>query len=259
MILENCYTSFINLDSRPDRLARMENELRKVGIPGIRQRGFLPSEVKVDPSKVRVMQNRTPGAIGCHFSQVEVMRKALEVKAHAFVMEDDLVFCSDFHERMAIVDDFLEDKEWDVIWLGATFHVNPSEWHKKGHGPDLQQCKCSKRKDVETTSNPRILKTYGIWSTYAYIVNVKSIDKILKLLDDHVHESMGIDWLFIRLMPQLNCYCFVPGMVKQYNNKSNIGNGITEFSGFAKLGPYWWADNMKEFDPTTYNWAEANG
>lgn len=259
MILENSYIGFVNMDHRTDRLAHMNAELARLGLNGVRQRGMKPEEVKVHPSKVRVMQNRTPGAIGCHYSQVAVMANALNTHSHAMVLEDDVVFCSDFHERMKIVDEFLSDREWDVFWLGATFHVNPSEWHKRGHCDDLKQCKCSLRKDVSTTKNPRILRTYGIWSTYAYIVNLKSITKVLKLLDDHVHESMGIDWLFIRLQPQLNCYCFVPGMVKQFDNRSDIGNGITEFSGFAKLGPYWWQDKMGDFDPTTFNWAEANG
>jgi GR25 family glycosyltransferase involved in LPS biosynthesis len=256
-LLDNLYITYVNLDHRSDRRKKMELELRRAGLKATRQKALLPQEVKVSRDKIQVMQKRTPGAIGCHYSQVECMKKGLAQGKHIMVLEDDLVFCIDIQERLQYIERFLEGKDWDVFWLGGTFHVNPSQWHKKGHCPDLQQCKCSNRKDVQLTSDPRILRTYGIWSTYAYIVNVKSTDKVLKLLDEHVHESMGIDWLFIRLQPQLECYSFVPGCVKQYDNKSDIGKGMTNFSHFAKLGPYWYQETMHDFDPSTYNWNEA--
>lgn len=251
MILENSYISFINLDHRTDRLLLMNEEMKKIGLPAIRQRGMLPREVIANPEKVKVMKMRTPGAIGCHYSQVEVMKKAMELNQHAFVMEDDLMFCSDFHERMEIVDEFLKYREWDVLWLGGTFHTEPT-WHKKGHSPELPGCKCSNHRDVEETSDKHIVRTFGCWSTYAYIVNSKSIEKILKLLDENVHKSMGIDWLFILLEPRLFTYAFVPGMVRQHDSRSDIGNGTTYFSHFEKLGPHWYQDSMKGFDYTDF-------
>jgi len=178
------------------------------------------------------------------------MEEALRLGKHAFVMEDDLVICSDFHKRMAILDTFVETHEWDVLWMGGTFHVgdgpNGVYWHKKDMG-----------RDAEQTDHPNVMRTYGAFSTHAYIVNVKSLEKILASLDKWLHLSMGIDWLFIQLEPQLFTYSFVPGIIKQYDNPSDIGNGITYFSNFKKLGPYWWQDRMEDFDPTTFDWKEA--
>jgi GR25 family glycosyltransferase involved in LPS biosynthesis len=250
MILDHCYASFINLDHRKDRLRLMQAELKKVGIKAIRQKAILPNEYRGENRKVEVMRKRTPGAIGCHFSQVEVMKKALSVNQHAFVMEDDLIFCSDFMDRMHHATKFLDSNEWDVLWLGGTYHLTPT-WHKKGH-PDLPQCRCSNLKDVQATDDPKIVRTYGCWSTFAYIVNVNSLPKILKLLDEHVHESMGIDWLFIRIQPQLKTFAFLPGCVKQHDNKSDIGKGMTYFSHFAKLGPHWYQDRMEDFNYNDY-------
>lgn len=248
MILENSYASFINLDHRPDRLAHMKSELSKLGIEATRTRGMLPEEYTGDFERVKVMNDRTKGAIGCHFSQVKVMQDALAQNKHAFVMEDDLVFCKDFQQRMKIVDGFLENREWDVFWLGGTYHI-PAVWHKKGH-EQLPQCNCLVNADATRTDNDRIVRTFGIWSTYAYIVNVNSIPKILELLDHHLHISIGIDWLFILLQPRLNTFAFVPGMVKQYDNKSDIGNGITKFRGFRGLGGHWYQDDMRLFNPS---------
>ena len=64
----------------------------------------------------------------------------------------------------------------------------------------------------------------------------------------HVSISMGIDWLFILLQPYLKTFAFVPGCVKQMDNLSDIGQGITRFSGFAILGPHWFRDRMTDFN-----------
>jgi hypothetical protein len=83
------------------------------------------------------------------------------------------------------------------------------------------------------------------------------------MLDQHVHESMGIDWLLIKVQPQLHTYSFVPGCVIQFDNRSDIGKGMTFYSGFAKLNGtrdnsrYWWADRMEDFDPLKFDWKEA--
>lgn len=253
------YASFVNLDSRPDRLAHMNRELSKAGIQAIRQRGIPWKELDVNNSKYSTMLNRTPGAAGCHESQVLVMKKAFEIGMHAFVMEDDLLFASDFQERLAYIESWLEGKEWDVFWLGGTFH-SPAYWHKVGGSGMPPNCSANLGKDFDHTDDPRIKRTYGAFCTYAYIVNYNSIDKILSLFDKHLHESIGIDWLFIKLQPQLKCYAFVPGSVKQIDNKSDIGNGWTYFSGFSKLNGtvensrYWFADKMTDFDPNTFEW-----
>ncbi len=266
MLLNDSYIAFINLDSRQDRLAHMTTQLDRVEITAERVRGLLPSEVKVDPRKVAVMQRRTPGAIGCHYSQVSIMEKALELGKHAWVMEDDLIFCEDFQSRIKYIDEWMSYvqswplvNDWDVFWLGGTFH-SPAWWHKPGHDRELQQCDCRIGKDVDLTNDSYIMRTYGAFCTYAYIVNIKSLDKILKLLDENVHMSMGIDWLFIYLQPQLKTYAFVPGCIKQMDGQSDIGKGMTIFSGFSKLNGtiensrYWYQERMEDFDPLGYEW-----
>lgn len=258
MILENSYISFVNLDHRKDRLVRMEDTLRKAGFNPIkdpieaeasklnvvRTRGMLPSEYKGDPKRVQVMQNRTPGAIGCHFSQVSIMEKALEQRKNAFVMEDDLIICSDFQKRMELIDTFCALNAWDIVWLGGTFHINPPWWYKG-------------TRDAQCTTDPRMMRTFGCFCTYAYIVNKYSIEKILSLLDQLLDRSIGIDWAFIQMQPDLLTYAFVPGCTTQYDNKSDIGKGMTIFSNFKRLGPYWFQDRMEDFDPTKFNWHEA--
>ncbi len=261
MLLNDSYKAFVNLDHRKDRLEHMKGQLLKAGIEAERFKALLPSEVIVDSRKVAVMQRRTPGAIGCHYSQVGIMEEALKRNKHAWIMEDDLIFCEDFQKRLSMIEIFLylDEMEWDVFWLGGTFH-SPAHWHKPGHNHELQQCKCTIGKDVEPTEHLTFVRTYGAFCTYAYIVNIKSLEKIIRLLDENVHLSMGIDWLFIYLQPQLKTYAFVPGCIKQMDNKSDIGNAMTIFSGFSKLNGtiensrYWYQERIEDFDPISYQW-----
>jgi len=247
---KNSYFSFVNLDHRKDRLIHMAAQLHNVGIVAERTRGIMPSEIKGDTRVYDKMLSRTKGAAGCHLAQVSVMKKALELGKSAFVMEDDIIFCKDFQKRMDYIQEFLSGNDWDIMWLGGTVHINPAEWHT-GRNPDLNS---SFGRDAEKTDDERIIKTFGAFCTYAYIVNIKSLQKVITLLEDNVHKSMGIDWLMIKLQPELNTFMFVPGCVKQMDNQSDIGNGITEFSGFAKLGEYWYQEKMEDFNPKQIQW-----
>lgn len=240
-ILQESYIAYINLDSRPDRDEHMKKELERVGIKAKRRRAFLPDQFP--SAKYEVMRRRTPGAIGCHLSQRALMMQANFMDKHAFVMEDDLVFCDDFKDRLTIIEDFLSKNDFDIFWFGGTYHKEPT-WHKSPHQQDMKHCHCNLNRDYETTNNPRIVRTYGAFSTHCYLVNRDSIAKVIGLLDENVHLSQGIDHNFIFLQPQLKTFAFVPGCVKQYDNQSNIGNGMTYFSGFSKLGDHWFQNKM---------------
>jgi len=256
-LLNDCYISFLNLDHRKDRKEHIEKELERVGIKAVRTRGKLPQEFDLTNPKYRVMRDRTAGAIGCHYGQIEIMEKALELGKHAFVLEDDVHFCEDFNERLKYFENFLDNNSWAIAWLGGTVH-NPAWWHKKNHSLDLWQCSCNLEKDFERTYDERIIRTYGAFCTYAYIVNVQWLNPILDFLEANVHLSMGIDWLMILLQPHIPTYMMLPGMCRQIDNKSDIGQGDTIFSGFAALNgtfdnsKYWFQEKMQDFEPNSF-------
>jgi len=258
-IIEESYKGFLNLPHRTDRLEHMTNQLSRIGLTANRHIGKKPEEYNLNDPKVQVMKNRTPGAIGCHFGQVDIMKTALEQNQHAMVMEDDIVFCEDFNKRMEIVSEFTSGNDWDIVWLGGTVHHDPPWWHKQPHNRELN-CKCKLGRDMESTPNKYIIRTYGAFCTYAYIVNINSLEKVIRLLDENVHLSMGIDWEFILLQPQLKTYMFVPGCVKQIDNRSDIGDGDTIFSGFSRLNGtienslYWYQNKMEDFNHNNWSW-----
>lgn len=253
--------SYINLNHRPDRNNHMILELNKAGIEAKRFEAIPWKFRNWDVEKYGVMLRRTPGACGCWLSQVSVMAGALVDNKSAGVLEDDLTICSDFQKRMDHIEDFLNHQdEWDIMFLGGTVHVGPPYWHASVN-PLIEGSNIGR--DAERTIDPNVLRVYGAFSTHAYIVNKTSILKILRLLEEVLPLSMGIDWAFIKLAPQLKCFMFVPGCIKQIDNESDIGNGITVFSGFSKLNgtiensAYWWQDKMENFNPSTFNWQEC--
>lgn len=249
-LLTDSYVSYLNLDHRTDRKDHIERELKKAGIGAVRTRGKLPQEIDNGTNpRYQVMWQRTRGALACHYGQVSIMEEALRRNKHAWVFEDDVTLCSDIHERLKIAEDFLKDKDWSVLWLGGTYHLNnDTHWHKVGHSPDLQQCRCNLGVDVEKTESKYMVRTYGCFSTFCYIVNKDKLKDILTFLEANVHLSMGIDWEFILLQPYINSYSFVPGAARQIDNKSDIGQGDTIFSGFARLGNHWYQDKMSDFN-----------
>lgn len=263
-LLSDSYISFVNLDHRTDRIDHITKELSRVGIQAERTRGIYPHEFDVNDLRHQVMRKRTIGAIGCYQSQLNVMKKALELNKHAFVLEDDCWFCDDFLERIDYIDKWYHSigslrghRQFDVIWLGGTFHVGGKGpyWHTHDLG-----------RDAQLTDDPRIIRTFGAFSTHCYIVHKDSLVKVIHQLEEWMSKSMGIDWSFIQMEPFLNTYSFVPGCVKQIDNISDQvpgANTITRFSKFEKLNGtiensrYWWQPLMSDFDPTTFDWAEA--
>lgn len=265
-LIQDSYISYVNLAHRTDRNDLMIESLKKVDLPINRMSGILPHEWLGDAVKMKAMLKRPQkGAIGCYLSQTSIIKKAKELNKHAWVMEDDLVFCSDFQKRIDYIDRWIHTpqgfypnftwRDWDIIWLGATFHVNPPYWHKATLG-----------RDAELTDDPRIIKSYGSFCTYGYIINRSSIEKVLSLLEEVLPQSIGIDHSMILISPKLNTFAFVPGCVKQYDNLSDQipeNKDVTEFSRFEKLNgtiensKYWWQDKMEDFIPETFNWAEA--
>lgn len=248
----NAENWFVNLDSRPDRRASAEAQFAKHGLAARRFAGFTPDEWTGSEPAVARMRARTPGAIGCMQAQMNVIRTVQDSSRIVGVFEDDVIFCEDLTPRL----DYIQQRltwDWDVFYLGGTFHV-PGVWCKHADcepwGPEIGVDMCG-------TDDPRIMQVFGMWGTYSYFVNGRNARKVLDALEGIMPDSDGIDHAFIRLGDWLNCYCFVPGCAKQFDGQSNIGTGVTHFSHFASLGPYWFQERMEDFDPATFDWVNG--
>lgn len=241
LTINNIHAEFVNLAHRADRLEHMKKELGRIGLIAHRHDGIRTKGFEWNRKPFKTMFNRTPGAIGCMLSQIEVMEAAHKLGKHAMVLEDDLIFCDDFMDRLTRIGSFCDQNKWNVFWLGGTVHYPEPWWHGKGHRNMMSptDCNCKLGVDAEGTEYQNIFRGYGNFSTHAYLVNYESIPYVIERLHESMHSTIGIDYSFIRLAPTMQNYCFLPGSVIQKNNQSDIGNGWTMFSGFSKLGDHW--------------------
>lgn len=244
---------YVNLSHRADRNSRMIGELARVGVSAERFEAMRPEAWVGDPRRVAMMRNRTPGAIGCLMSQVRVMHAARDAGKHAMVLEDDVVFADDFQDRLKIMADFCEkigDENWAVFWLGGTCHRDRTWAARNGTVNDMVNI-----------GHDRIVRTYGTFSTHGYIVNIRYINQVIGLINDHLHETIGIDnSMIFWVQPVLPCFAFIPGSLFQIDNRSDIGimpdgsPGFTTFSHFpAGLGQHCWKPkSMNDFNAAEF-------
>ena len=260
----DCHCAYINLEHRTDRRELMEKELNRVGLQAERFEAIKTKDEEWNRYPYQRMFNRTKGAIGCMLSQMAVMQKAYELCKSAFVLEDDLVIATDIIKRLDYIENFINTKEpdTDVFFMGGTVHC-PAWWHREGHEPQLQMCNCTLNRDMERIDDRHIVRVYGMFSTHAYIVPYGKIQKILGLLNEIMEWTIGIDYSLIYHQPNLKCFAFLPGSIKQYNAVSDIGNGTTYFENFSKLNgsiensSYWWQDKIEDFNPDIFDWKDA--
>lgn len=246
---EDLHIGFVNLSHRVDRLEHITRELERVGLSGERFEAINTKGEEWNRPPYEVLYNRTRGAIGCMLSQMAVMQLAYEKGKGVMVLEDDVVFSTDIKDRLNYIENFVNVKEQDadVIFLGGTVHTDRPWWHGKEHESLLKPyCNCTLEKDYEDIGDKHMVRVYGMFSTHGYIVPYKKIPSILELLNSVMHVSIGIDFSFIILEPKLKCFAFLPGSLKQIDNMSDIGNGMTVFSGFSMLGEHWFKDKLSE-------------
>jgi len=256
-LIKQSYIAYVNLSYRVDKRAWMEAELERVGLKAERYNAIRTDDYKWDSPKWDVMYNRTKGACGCMISQMNVMKEALMRDKNAVIFEDDLIITSQIHERFEYIDNFINNvvEDWWVIWLGGTVHINPPWWWgAENHGlPNWQNL----GRDCEYIGDERMFRSFGSFSTHAYICNKKHIPEIIQMLDEVIPVAWGIDHAFIMLAPKMVNFVHLPGCIIQKDIISDIGCGETKFSSFASLGKHWFCDKIEDFDFKTYNWGET--
>lgn len=233
---------YVNLAHRPERNAYVRNELARVGIAAERFNALTGA----DYDGPRIPKGAlTQGQLGCLMSHLRLWENARGTDGILGVVEDDVMLCDDFQERMQYVEDHF-DKPWDMFFWGSTYHINPSKWHKQDLGRDFEQ-----------TDVKYIHRIYGTWNTYCYFLNCQSAKRLVELFRAKLYQAKAIDHLLILLEPQLNCYCFTPGAAFQKNGPSDVGCGMTLFDGFLSMGPYVFQRRLADFDYDSFNWAEG--
>jgi GR25 family glycosyltransferase involved in LPS biosynthesis len=235
--LENIQFKCINLAHRSDKRMWVDSHLSQHGIDF----EYFQAKTANDNTKFTDDQiaQYTPGQLGCLLSHYEILSTYKDSRILG-IFEDDVQLCNDFLTRI----DYIENNfnlDWDIFFLSSFYHLNDDQqrWNETG--------------DYELTDIKYIHRVFGSFCTHSYLVNPKSIKKILKLIDKHIHRSYAIDHLYILIQPYINAYSFTPGIATQIPSFNDIDNIHKDQSVFEHVvGKHFFINELKDFDYDTY-------
>jgi GR25 family glycosyltransferase involved in LPS biosynthesis len=121
--MENCNSSgiliqVINLERRPDRLARISAELQRAGLDFETQVAVDGQELRFEPKFL------SRGEVGCFQSHINSMRRQVEVRApYSLILEDDAMLDPVVNDKfLSEVVQLMKRNQIDILQIGF------SEW-----------------------------------------------------------------------------------------------------------------------------------
>ena len=130
------------------------------------------------------LRNKT-GRTACTLSHLRALEKAREqyqkgeIKAK-LITEDDIQIKDNkkFTEVFQKAMNDLQNRDWDILMLGASGHIPKSK--------NMQY------NAEEVAGSDNLVKVKFAYGNFAYLVNGSSIDKIIKLIEDHLKNRKPV-------------------------------------------------------------------
>ena len=177
----------INLDRRPDRMAKLGPQLNELGIEYDRFSAHDAQELNIKPYVAGTWSHIT---VWSRYRQIYGDIKIL-------VLEDDALFCEGFNEKFAEAIETLPDN-WDIFYLGALVDKNTGKVEK-----------------VNDHWAKQIVST----GTQAYCINPKRLERFYEEVKD---KEWYIDVELRILAEQYNAYIAQPNLVTQFPSYSDL-------------------------------------
>jgi glycosyl transferase family 25 len=181
----------INLRRRADRWAFMSEQFTRLDLEVERFEAIdgesLPPEV---------VAAKRPGGIACTMSHLAIIKEARRRGYLAIMLfEDDAVLCTDFNQRLDL---FLSEApaDWDMLFLGVNSIAN------------------------EIPITQHVHKLFNGWTTHAYILRNKMFDPVIRRMGWPPRDEP--DEYYNAMMPEHNCYVFLPCLSYQRDGWSDI-------------------------------------
>jgi GR25 family glycosyltransferase involved in LPS biosynthesis len=185
----------INLDRRPERWQRMQQEFARHGIGPVQRFSACDGETLAKPAG----WIHSAGAYGCLVSHVEVIREAQRSNAPSvLIFEDDTVLDPEFQSKFASFSKEVPD-DWDMLYFGALHKDEPAQ--------------ISEHVGRITKAN----------STYAYALKSTMFNAFIEL---NTRAENVIDVNSYILQERFNCYCFMPNLAWVEAEYSDVQNRL---------------------------------
>lgn len=192
----------INLDSRPDRWEKIEQQLKDKNITNYeRFSAIRPTDKILKNHKFFLRKHDNIyriGTLGCLLSHYDVIKLAKQRKyTNILILEDDTEFLESFDNFDNFFNSLLSlDSEFKMCYLSGS-HIEPY---------------------INISTN--IAKVNKTYTTGSYIINCSLFNHVLEKLIDYHCE---VDKFYANeIQPKFNCYCFIPHLTKQSDGFSDI-------------------------------------
>ena len=203
--LKSSHIYVINLERRKDRLDNIEKEMKKHSLEYeiFKAADGLFMEVPKDSKKINEINAQY--ILGCMVSHWGVVEDAWKNRyPFIIVLEDDIILCEDFIERIKIIEGYKLD--FDILYIG-------------GHFDDLNI-------SLENTEHKYIKRVNSVSGTYGYIINSSIYEDIL----NNCNYNYGIDEFYSKkIQTKNNCYAFIPFLVDHQKGYSDIAETTIDY------------------------------
>jgi len=214
---------YLNLAQSIDRKELFENEIEKLNISHLYTR--FESIIFKDSFDSPL----THSEIGCFKSHIGAIRESLLQNTHIHIAEDDIVFSKYFNTSLEyflnnINKENLKNVSWDIFFTSFTVPI---------YQPYYERFAKLDRNVFNFFDTENFLST----GAFSYIINHKSKEKILKLLEENNFQK-PIDLVYRELMNKnlITSYSIYPFITKHRYDNSTIQRKINELpTKFEKI------------------------
>ena len=185
----------INLDRRPERWRRTQNELAQHGIAPVERFSACDGELIKLPGDWR----HSAGAYGCLRSHLQVVSEARAAGApNVLIFEDDALLDPQFQNRFSAFSKEVPN-DWDILYFGAL------------------------HKDEPVAVSSHVARVTKANSTFAYALKNTVFDAFIELNNRAEHV---LDMNSYLLQERFNCYCFIPNLAWVKTEYSDVQNRL---------------------------------
>jgi len=189
------FVKVVNLERRPDRKARMQEELKGISHEFVKAVDW--KELRPTEEMRRLFEKNDYGNrksfMGCALSHYQLWKQLLQdTKEYYFIMEDDATVCKDFARKLSALDPVMKEKE--ICFLGYhMFSKDRDERYQHDKDPIIQP-----------------LQSIFVGGTFAYSINKEGARKMIEYIEINGIQH-GIDYV-MKIAP-VECVECIPHLV----------------------------------------------
>jgi hypothetical protein len=198
----------INLDKRPDRMEKFNNEVSKYDLGDFERVSAIDGE-KLDISQFNTRLSR--GELGLLMTNLNIIKTAKKNNYESIlILEDDCCFTDEIKN----IDEYFKylPSDWDFLYMGGNHNS-----HMNVNPPII--------------INDKVCKLHSTYTTHFVGIKNTIFDQIESILEK---KNQPLDVLYTTLQKIFNAYCFYPAIATQIVDFSNIQNTITDYTWLIK-------------------------